>query len=60
MVRTDLHHEKYQAHLDAIEQHRRLLEQLHLDSNVRLDEVNRAFEQIALTLEEYLKVLGIP
>jgi hypothetical protein len=60
MSKVELHQVKYQEHLDAIEKHKLLLEQLHLDSNARLDEVTDAFQQIALTFEEYLKVIGIP
>jgi hypothetical protein len=60
MSKVELHQVKYQEHLDAIERHKLLLEQLHLDSNARLDEVTDAFQQIALTFEEYLKVIGIP
>ncbi|MFA6040397.1 MAG: hypothetical protein WC733_02740 [Methylophilus sp.] len=60
MSKSELHQIKYQEHLDAIETHKRLLEQLHLDSNTRLDEVTDAFQQIALTLEEYLKLIGLP
>ena len=37
-----------------------LLEKLHLDSNTHLDEVPNSIQQLTLTLEEYLKVIGIP
>lgn len=50
---------KFDAHVDAIEKHKALLEKLHLDSNSHLDEVNNSLEQLTLTLEEYLKVIGI-
>ena len=51
---------KYQDHLDAIEKHKALLEKLHLDSNSHLDEINTSFQTITLTLEEYLKLIGLP
>ena len=51
---------KYQDHLDAIEKHKALLEKLHLDSNSHLDEINTSFQTITLTLEEYLKLIGVP
>lgn len=51
---------KLEAHLDAVEQHKALLEQLHLNGNQHLDAVNRSLEQLTLTLEEYLKLIGIP
>lgn len=60
MTTPDLQKRTYQAHVDAIEEHKALLEKLHLDSNMRLDEMNNSLQQITLTLEEYLKVIGIP
>jgi hypothetical protein len=51
---------KLEAHLDALEQHKALLEKLHLDSDANLEEVGSSLERLTLTLEEYLKVLGIP
>lgn len=60
MTTPDVQKQTYQAHVDAIEAHKALLETLHLDSNARLDEVNNSLQQITLTLEEYLKVIGIP
>ena len=51
---------KLNEHVEAIEKHKLLLEKLHLDSNTHLDEVNNSIENLTLTLEEYLKVIGIP
>jgi len=51
---------KLEAHLDAVEKHKALLEQLHLNSNQHLDEVNNSLQTLTLTLEEYLKIIGIP
>jgi hypothetical protein len=51
---------KLDAHLDAIEQHKAMLEKLHLNGNQHLDEVSSSLEQLTLTLEEYLKLIGIP
>jgi RNase adaptor protein for sRNA GlmZ degradation len=56
----DLKDSKLEEHLDAIEKHKALLEELHLNANVHLDEVNQSLEQLTLTLEEYLKLIGIP
>ncbi|HQN64686.1 MAG TPA: hypothetical protein PLR90_03555 [Methylophilus sp.] len=56
----DLKDSKLDEHLDALEKHKQLLEKLHLDSDVHLDEVGNSIERLTLTLEEYLKVLGIP
>ena len=60
MVKQDLENTKLKDHVDAIEKHKQLLEKLHLDSNSHLDEINNSFQQLAITLEEYLKVIGIP
>jgi hypothetical protein len=60
MVQQDLKNTKLDGHLDAIEKHKALLEKLHLNSNTHLDEVTNSIERITLTLDEYLKVLGIP
>ena len=56
----ELKNTKFDAHVNAIEKHKALLEKLHLDSNTHLDEVSNSIEQLTLTLEEYLKVIGIP
>ncbi len=60
MSKQDLRDTKYKEHINAIEKHQLLLEKLHLDSGVRLDEAKTSLESLALTLEEYLKVIGIP
>jgi hypothetical protein len=60
MAQQDLKSTKLDIHLDAIDKHKALLEKLHLDSNIRLDEITNSFETITITLDEYLKVLGIP
>ncbi len=60
MAKQDLQNTKYKEHAEAIEKHKLLLEKLHLDSNIHLDEINNSFENLAITLEEYLKVIGIP
>lgn len=60
MTKHELKDTKLDAHLAAIEKHKALLEKLHLDSNTHLDEVNSSMTKLTLTLEEYLKVIGIP
>lgn len=50
---------KFEAHLEALETHKALLEKLHLNGNQHLDEVNQSLERLTLTLEEYLRILGI-
>lgn len=60
MTESKLKNTKLDEHLDAVERHKALLEKLHLDSNTHLDEVNQSLQQLTLTLEEYLKVIGIP
>ena len=60
MAEHELKNTKFDAHVNAIEKHKALLEKLHLDSNTHLDEVSNSIEQLTLTLEEHLKVIGIP
>lgn len=60
ILKTEVKNTKFDEHLDAIEKHKALLEKLHLDSNTHLDEVSNSVERLTLTLEEYLKVIGIP
>jgi len=60
MVKQDLKNTKFNAHVDAIEKHKALLEKLHLDSDTHLNEVTSSLQKLTLTLEEYLKVIGIP
>ena len=60
MAEPELKNTKFDAHLEAIEKHKVLLEKLHLDSNTHLDEISNSLERLTLTFEEYLKVLGIP
>lgn len=60
MTQDQLHQDTFQAHLDAMEKHRQLLAELHLDSNERLDELNETFAEMTVTFEEYLKLIGIP
>jgi hypothetical protein len=60
MTKQDLKDSKFKAHVEAVEKHKALLEKLHLDSNTQLDEVTGSLQKLTLTLEEYLKVIGIP
>ena len=60
MDKQDLKNTKFNAHTDAIEKHKALLEKLHLDSNTHMDEINNSIENLTITLKEYLKVIGIP
>jgi hypothetical protein len=60
VIAQDIKDTKLEAHLEALEKHKALLEKLHLDSNAHLDEVGNSLEQLTLTLEEYLKIIGIP
>ena len=60
MATEDLKNIKFTEHTDAVESHKALLEKLHLDSDTRLDEINNSLERLTITLEEYLKVIGLP
>jgi len=57
---NDLKEAKLEAHLEAVDKHKALLEKLHLNGNAHLDEVNNSLQALTLTLEEYLKIIGIP
>ncbi len=59
-MNKELKDAKLEAHLDAVEKHKALLEKLHLNTNQHLDEINRSLQELTLTLEEYLKIIGIP
>ena len=59
-IKPELKKIKFEQHVNAIEKHKELLEKLHLDANTHLEEVNNSLQQLTLTLEEYLKVIGIP
>lgn len=60
MATDNLKQIKFTEHVDAVESHKALLDKLHLDSDSRLDEINNSLERLTITLEEYLKVLGLP
>lgn len=59
-MNEDLKMATLQAHRQALEKHQALLEKLHLNTNQHLDEVNESLQALTLTLEEYLKIIGIP
>lgn len=59
-MNKELKDAKLEAHLNAVEKHKALLEKLHLNTNQHLDEINRSLQELTLTLEEYLKIIGIP
>lgn len=60
MAQDQLHQDTIKAHLDALEAHRQLLAELHLDDNEKLDQLNETFSEMAVTFEECLKLVGIP
>ncbi len=51
---------KFKEHVKAIEEHKSLLETLHLESDADLVKAKNSLENLAITLEEYLKVIGVP
>jgi hypothetical protein len=60
MSKPDLKDTKFNAHVEAIEQHKTLLAKLHLESDADLAQAKASLERLAITLEEYFKILGIP
>ena len=51
---------KFNEHVKALEEHKSLLDRLHLESDADLTKAKNSLETIAITLEEYLKVIGVP
>lgn len=51
---------KFKDHVKAIEEHKSLLEKLHLETDADLAKAKASLENLAITLEEYLKVIGVP
>ncbi|HEX5539370.1 MAG TPA: hypothetical protein VFX01_06240 [Methylophilaceae bacterium] len=61
MIDDDLRDAKHKEHLQALEEHKALLEKANqTDPGLHMDEIKFSLEKIALTLEEYFKVIGIP
>jgi hypothetical protein len=52
--------EKLVAHIKAVEEHKLLLDTLHLNGEADLTKTINSLENLGITLEEYLKVVGIP
>lgn len=49
------------AHIKALEEHKALVNLIgEGHENVNVDEIKRSVQNLALTLEEYFKVAGIP
>lgn len=61
MPNHDEKNTKLNEHKKALEEHRALVAKLdHTDSGMLVDEVKSSLEKVAITLEEYFKVIGIP
>jgi hypothetical protein len=57
----NLKNAKLKEHIKALEEHQTLVENLHeADSSILVDEIKNSLEKVAITLEEYFKVIGIP
>lgn len=57
---NDSRHEKLTAHIRALEDHKMLLNNLHFDDDAILVNAKNSLENLGITLEEYLKVVGLP
>jgi len=57
---NDSKNHRLDDHVKAIEEHKSLLEKLHVENSADLAKVKTSLENIAITLEEYLKVIGVP
>lgn len=61
MPNQDLKNSKLKEHIKALEEHQTLVGNLHeADSSILVDEIKNSIEKVAITLEEYFKVIGIP
>ena len=61
MSNKELRNAKYKEHMKAVEEHKNLVEKLNeADSGIHLDDIKFSLEKLAITLEEYFKIIGIP
>jgi hypothetical protein len=58
--KQDPKQEKFAAHIKAVEEHKVLLDTLQLEDETNLAKAKNSLENLGITLEEYLKVVGIP
>jgi hypothetical protein len=60
MTQGDLRNSRYQRHIQALEEHKTLLEQLNDSATeVHPEEITFSLEKLSITLQEYFKVIGI-
>lgn len=61
MPTQDEKNAKLNEHIKALEEHKTLVAKLdHTDSNILVNEMKSSLEKVAITLEEYFKIIGIP
>ena len=61
MTQPDLKKSKYQEHIKALEEHKKLLEQVDdHPPHTHFEQTKASLEKLAITLEEYFKVIGLP
>ncbi len=61
MKKSNLHNDQYQKHLDAIEEHKSLINDFHASETAySAADLKASIEKIAISLEEYFKVIGLP
>jgi DNA integrity scanning protein DisA with diadenylate cyclase activity len=60
MTQGDLRNSRYEQHIQALEEHKTLLDQINkADEDVHLAEITFSLEKLSVTLQEYFKVIGI-
>jgi hypothetical protein len=60
MTQEDLRNSRFQQHLQALEEHKLLLDQLNeSETEVHPEEITFSLEKLSITLMEYFKVIGI-
>jgi len=61
MKNRDIQNDQFQKHLEAIDNHKSLINDLHAsEANHSVADLKASIEKIAISLEEYLKVIGLP
>ncbi|HEY7987024.1 MAG TPA: hypothetical protein VIE17_08890 [Methylophilaceae bacterium] len=60
MTQGDLRNSRYRQHVQALEEHKELVDQINqAKGGIHPDRIKFSLEKLTITLEEYFKVIGI-
>ncbi|HEY8084674.1 MAG TPA: hypothetical protein VIE69_03595 [Methylophilaceae bacterium] len=60
MTQGDLQNSRYRQHVQALEEHKSLVDQINRTADgINPDRIKFSLEKLTITLEEYFKVVGI-